>query len=214
MYNFAAVKTKKFKLKALRSRRILQKSRVWHYWAPILFLLLGIILGSLFEQLQRNDGQAFITYFITYILNIYSNTFLNIVSFVFLSAFFLHVITLFLGFCTFGLPLILLVPFIKGLYFGCVSGYLYSTMGVRGIVANFLIFLLPQIIEAYLLFVLCTQSSYHSVGIFKLIINKKTDVVLHTQLFIKRFLYSSIFLIISSLLNGVLAIVFSPVFLF
>ncbi len=201
------------RLRPLHVRRVKNKAKVWFFPLPWILLFFGIVIGSIYESYSRNSGQVYITFFIEEVVSIYSADFLSVMSFVFLSSFTIHLIMLFFSFCCIGLPVIFLLPVLKGIFIGCINGYLYGTMGAQGVFANLLILFLPQIIEAITISVLCTHAVQLSTGLYRQITSKNKDVNLRVDLYIRYFIFSSIFLLLSSFLTAALSFVFAPVFL-
>ncbi len=212
MYSFTNTKNRSFKVRPLKTRKIIGKRKLWQTWVPPLFLLFGIISGSFFEQINRLNGQAYLSYFINQVLENYTNSPISIVSFTFLSSFILHFIILVFSFSCLGTPILISIPFLKGFYFGCVSGYLYTTLGVNGILINLLILLLPQFIESILICVLSTHAMYISCALYNNLLLKKSDTPIRTQEYFKVFLFTSILLIISSSICAILSYIFVPIF--
>ncbi len=208
MHNFAFAKKNNIRLKPLRAKRFISAQKIWQTWVPYLTLLVGIVLGSMLEQTTRLSGHAYIPYFINQVINTYTLKFVDVAAFAFISSFSLHVLMLFFSFSCIGVPALIALPFLKGIYIGCISGYLYSSMGLTGIIVNILIFLLPQVAEALLICVLCTHALYVSSGLFNLLITKKYDSFIRMQLFTQVFLYSSLALIPTCLLSATLSYIF------
>ncbi len=216
MQNFAVVKNKNIRIKPLRARRFIGTRKLWQTWVPPAVLLFGIVTGSLLQHVTTityKGGHAYLTYFIDQIMLAHKQDMLHVIAFSFSSAFILHLLVLFFSFSCVGTPILILIPFLKGAYIGCISGYMYTSFGMRGVVANLLIFFLPQLGEAFLLCVINTQAMYVSSGLFKLLISKKYECFIRFQNFIQSFVYTSVLLILTSSISGVLSFVFAPVFL-
>ncbi|MEG2287144.1 MAG: hypothetical protein RSA17_02915 [Ruthenibacterium sp.] len=203
-----------YRARPLHAKRIILGSKRWQQWLPAALLLLGIITGAVMEASGRTGGQAYLAYFVRQLLHIYSDsTFNGIVGFAFISAFLLHATMFFFSFSCIGTPAVLLVPLLKGFYIGCISGYLYGTMGLRGIAANLLLCFLPHMGEAVLLLYFTSHSLQLSNSLFRYLIAQKADSCIRTQACLQAFLTASLGLIGTSLGTGLLSAVFAPVFL-
>ncbi len=215
MQSFAVVKNKNIRIRPLRARRFIGTRKLWQTWVPPVVLLVGIVAGSFLQvntTVATSGGQAYISFFIEQIMLEHRQSVVEVVAFSFISALFLHLLVFFFSFSCVGTPVLIIIPFLKGAYIGCISGYLYTSLGLTGVLANLLIFFAPQLGEAFLLCVLTTQAMYVSSGLFKLLISKKYECFVRLQSFVQCFVYTSLALAVTSVLSGVLSFVFVPVF--
>lgn len=203
-----------FKTRPLHAKRVVVGQKRWQLWLPVGLLLLGVCVGAVAEEMSRTNGQAYTTFFVRQVLSIYcDSTFTGVMGFLFLSSFLLHTIILFFSFSCIGAPAVLLIPFVKGFSFGCISGYLYGTLGLRGVLANMLLCLLPQLGEAALLLYFSMQALQMSTSLFRYLIAQKADSCIRTHGCLQAYLTTSLLLIATSTTGALLAKLFAPVFL-
>ncbi|NLA73306.1 MAG: hypothetical protein GX848_05690 [Clostridiales bacterium] len=138
-----------------------------------LFLLTGLIIGvicikygvksfvdlaaNIFEQTRLESSEKSIA-------GLFFSSLLSSICFLF-AAFII-------GLCAVGIPFLPIIPFIKGLYFGALGGYMYSTYGVTGIGYCALITYPAAAIMITALIYGCTESMMMSADICGILLNK------------------------------------------
>lgn len=82
-----------------------------------------------------------------------------------------------LGLCVAGVPIIGVIPFIKGLGPGVIMGYLYSAYKWKGMGYSLLIIFPGTLLSAFALILACGESLIMSIGLFSLIQGGKPTVL-------------------------------------
>ncbi len=209
MHNNYRYKTRFLKNRVIRRRGL---SGVHILKLPAFFLVMGVLSGSAIFQISTNYNNEFVNYFVNEIINIYRLPFIGVMSYIYLTLIFTHVFIFLNGFSCLGAPFVLVAVFSNGLVYGLISGFLYTSMGAYGLVANLFVFLLPQIANSVLLLIFSSKSIKQSINLLKLMLLSKNDVPLKLNAFLKTFLYFCLAIFLSSVISASLAIVFVPVF--
>lgn len=121
-----------------------------------------------------------------------------------------------LGFCAIGLPLILVIPFFKGLGLGAFMGYLYVTQGFQG-VGYCLLILLPYTLIALLTIAIgCREAMRLSGALFRgaLLGNGPPIGPGALKLYHIKFLILCLFMLGSALVHTVCILLFARLFQF
>ncbi|MEG0178218.1 MAG: hypothetical protein RR654_01575 [Oscillospiraceae bacterium] len=176
--------------------------------------LLGVLCGAIYVNICQVKEQDFIMYYINEFLNYHkSETFAVLTSFVFLSSLILHIIAVAMGFSCIGMPIVAVLPLIKGFTIGCVSSYLYNEMGIKGALLNLLMLWLPQVLQTVLLVMLCAHAFILSKSLFGLALgsNNSNSIQIASKLFVKAFTFTSFFLLFTSIIESMLSQIFASV---
>lgn len=157
-------KSKKYKVYNGKKLKLLyENSRI--YLLVSLFAI-GIISGAL--NINRDN-------IIAEELKIIVDSFIEMragqgISAVFFNSFLMNglfvVVNLFLAFSLIGFPMILIVPFLKGLGIGALSGYLYTSFGFIGLGYCLLIIYPGAVVSAFALVNACNDSCEYSKNSF------------------------------------------------
>ncbi len=121
-------------------------------------LLAGIFCGSVWQRASAHNSYS--AYFAQQYLTVHrSEGFLSIVSAAFFSYILIATVVLFFSFSCIGSPILFGIAACYGVSIGLIVSYLYSAFGLRGLLANMLLFLIPHMIAA------CSLVCFLDVGI-------------------------------------------------
>ncbi len=119
------------------------------------------------------------------------------------------------GLCAIGLPLLMLLPFIRGLGLGAVFGYLYSAQSLAGVGYCLLILLPGAILSTATLLIGCREGITMSFDVFTVMNGKKILDHSHSlRLYCVRFGILLVLLLCASLADALFAKAFSGFFHF
>jgi len=117
------------------------------------------------------------------------------------------------GLCAVGVPLISVLPFIKGFSVGLIGSYIYSVYAVKGVCYCLLIYFPAQIISSALLIYACNEGYYMATDIFSLIQEKPVTSENNAfRLYITRFLILTAFCIAAALCDSLISVLFTRFF--
>ena len=204
-------KSKKFKVyNGKKIKNIYENSRI--YFLLVMFSA-GIIIGAL----NINNGNAFVDELNNIIdsfkvlragqgiTGIFINSFL--INFAFLIA------ELFFAFSLIGYPLILWIPFLKGLGIGAFSGYLYSEFGFSGFGYCLLIIFPGAIVSGFALLNACNDAcEYSKNSYYKSILSKGVFEKDETKIMLIRQLVFIAVTAVSSIIDSLVYLGFSRFF--
>ncbi len=123
------------------------------------------------------------------------------------------IVNLFLAFSLIGYPLILFIPFLKGLGIGAVSGFLYSSFGFTGLGYCLLIIYPGAVVSAFALVNACNDSCEYSKNSFnKSILGKGVFEKNETKIMLIRQLVFIGVTALSSVADALVSIGFSRFF--
>ena len=132
----------------------------------------------------------------------------------FLSAMILQAVVLFFSLSCIGAPVLACVPVLRGISIGCVSAYLYASMGMRGLLANLILFWLPAILQSVFLVLFTDAALDTSTSLFRLnFLEQATGAGPKISRCLRIFVVSSLGMLLAAILEGLLAVIFAPVFL-
>lgn len=176
-------------------------------------LLVGVIFGSIYEATGASN--RYIAYFVRQYLNgVHGGGFAAAASGTFLSSMAMQAVVLFFSLSCIGAPVLIFLPFLRGVFIGCVSAYLYSGMGSRGLLANLLMLWVPEVLRALLLIFFIAVAWDTSVGLFRLNFLAQTPgPEPRIRRCLRCFVLVSFGMLPISLLEGALSAVFAPVLL-
>lgn len=173
--------------------------------------LSGLLIGSVCSKLCSQELLQYAKYYTENVLDLllsqnYTLIFSNhyIASIVQLS------VVLVSGFCAFGIVLIPLFVFLKGIGTGCFFSLLYLQLGVsKGLLGQLLFFFFPELISFLLLLLLCSSSWKVSKNLFSSCIRRNSSNLYGNC---KSLLYRYLILCIIGLLPCVFQVVSSKLF--
>lgn len=77
-------------------------------------------------------------------------------------------ITFFSGLCAIGLPIILFIPFWKGISIGMLAGYYYSTFALKGLLYSLLLLYPGAIVATFGLLLCCNEGMKNTTDMFNI----------------------------------------------
>lgn len=180
-----------------------------------LALLAGLLCGSLWLAGAQGQTAKYLSYFAQQYLRRYkAGEFWPAFTVAYLSAFLLLGLVLFLSFSCLGAPLIFCAPLCKGIALGCISAYLYTQWGLRGMAANLLLLFIPELAKVGGLLLLSVRALDASVGLFKLnCVQQAPGAAAKMSRSLRSFVAAASLTLAASLLQAALTAVFGPVFL-
>lgn len=191
-------------------KKILENSRIYFMTA---FFALGMLIGAsslnnesiLFEK----TSQIIESYTL---LKSDQGILMNFCNSLTVSAVFVF-INLFLGFSMIGYPLLLFLPFLRGLGIGMVCGYLYSAFKLTGLGYSILVIYPGAIVSTFALFMACNDSCEYSKNAYlKAIRGRGQFEKNETKVYLLRQLVFFGILAASSLLDALFSKIFSGFF--
>lgn len=177
-------------------------------------LFAGIVFGSIFPYMAESN--RYLAYFVQqYLVGNHSGSFSSVASGSFFSAMMMQATVLFFSLSCIGAPLLLCIPFLRGITIGCISAYLYTGMGTRGLVANMILLWIPEVLQAACLLFFVSAALETSIDLFRLSFLAQTSGFAATKISrcMRCFIFSSLGLLLAALIEGLLAAVFAPVLL-
>lgn len=177
-------------------------------------LLSGVALGSFFPYLAGSN--RYFSYFVhQYLMGNHSGSFASVASGSFFSAMMLQALVLFFSLSCIGAPVLLCIPFLRGIAIGCIAAYLYTEMGSRGLLANMILLWIPEVLQAACLLFFVAAALNTSLGLFRSNFVAKAPSPVGPKMgrCLRCFVSSSIGLLLASLIEGLLAAIFAPALL-
>ncbi len=191
-------------------RKILENSRIYLMTA---FFAAGMIIGAV-----SLNNESIIIEKISQIIESYTllksnqGILMNFCNSITVGAIFL-LVNLFLGFSMIGYPLLLLLPFLRGLGMGLVCGYLYSAFKLTGLGYSILVIYPGAIVSTFALFMACNDSCEYSKNAYlKAIRGRGQFEKDETKVYLLRQLVFFGILMASSLLDALFSKIFSGFF--
>ncbi len=177
---------------------------------------LGLILGAVYAAGHRGEQNNYFWYYIeSFLQNHNAGSFLPVFSVSFLSVLGLNLLLLICSFSCLGAPFILMLPLLRGISAGMVSAVLYLSYGLKGLLFELFLLLLPTVVQALELLLFAADTFDTSVKLFRCALLHRSSVALidprkALQGFV---LYSSAGLA-AAILEGFFALLLGPVFRF
>ncbi len=191
-------------------KKILENSRIYFMTA---FFAVGIIIGA-----ASLNNESILFEKISQIIESYTllkadqGILMNFCDSLTVSAVFVF-INLFLGFSMIGYPLLLFLPFLRGLGIGLVCGYLYSAFKLTGLGYSILVIYPGAIVSTFALFMACNDSCEYSKNAYlKAIRGRGQFEKNETKVYLLRQLVFFGILAASSLLDALFSKIFSGFF--
>lgn len=175
---------------------------------------LGIVLGSLSLNFMGDNSPTLISILKSYfneneslsILALFSR---NLISgFIYLGAIYIA------GLCAIGLPIVAIIPLIKGIAVGVIISYQYIFSGIKGFLYSAAIIIFPAALLVSVLNYAYCEGIFMSLAVSNGIFNGKPRDTKYSASFVtftKRFLIFSVAVIIISIIEAVLSSLFSKV---
>lgn len=210
------------KLRSLSLRRtrfsppsgLFKKDSGWKTVGLAGMLLAGVVLGSIFPYMAQ--ANRYLSYFVhQYLVGNHSGGFSAVASGSFFSAMMLQAVVLFFSLSCIGAPVLLCIPFLRGIAIGCISAFLYTEMGSRGLVANLILLWIPEVLQAACLLFFVSAALNTSISLFQSNFLSKTPspAGVNVSRCLRCFVFSSIGLLLAAVVEGLLAAIFAPVLL-
>lgn len=177
-------------------------------------LLAGVLLGSLGQAMDAQ--KPYLAHFIAQYLDQHrSSGFAAAVGTSFFSAMLMQLLIVFLGLSCVGIPFLICVPLLQGISIGCIGAFLYGAMGVRGLLANLILFWVPEVLQAIFLLILADAAIDTSWPLFRAcFLSQSFDGIrARADACLRCFVRTSIGMLASALLEGALSAIFAPVLL-
>lgn len=177
-------------------------------------LLAGVAFGSIFPYLAESN--RYLSYFAhQYLVGNHGGGFSSVASGSFFSAMMLQAVVLFFSFSCIGAPVLLCIPFLRGIAIGCISAFLYTEMGSRGLAANMILLWIPEVLQAACLLFFVLAALNTSISLFQSNFLSKTPNSAGPKVSrcLRCFVFSSLGLLLASVIEGLLAAIFAPVLL-
>ncbi len=191
-------------------KKVLENSRIYFMTA---FFALGMLIGA-----SSLNNESILFEKISQIIESYTllkadqGILMNFCNSLTVSAVFVF-INLFLGFSMIGYPLLLFLPFLRGLGIGMVCGYLYSAFKLTGLGYSILVIYPGAIVSTFALFMACNDSCEYSKNAYlKAIRGRGQFEKNETKVYLLRQLVFFGILAASSLLDALFSKIFSGFF--
>lgn len=184
----------------------------WLIYLLCLILLFGILWGVLYTS--SASGQSF--GYLQFLFNIHNTSIMeksavSIFTASFSSGFIVLFILFVLGFCAIGIPAILFMVLLQGFGFGLSAGYIYATVGTKGILYNICVFIPCMALLFFVILHASKSAASMSISLFRLVFafsdNDKVQVNVN-EYFIK-FILFILFIFAKALLETILVLLFS-----
>lgn len=180
----------------------------------ITLFTVGVALGSMSAGILSDKSKIIISVISKYftensdlsIMAIFSRNLIS--NFIYLGSVYL------LGLCAIGLPIIAIIPTLKGIGLGAIISYQYAFNGLKGLLYSTVIIVIPSALFVALLNLAYTEGIYMSLSVSNGIFNGKPKENKYNCSFVtftKRFILFSFFTIIISLIEGILTALFSKI---
>lgn len=193
-------------------KRSSKKSR--SYKATIIAYFIGMLAASMLAGNSSGRISDFIHYYLDFAIKIYqSKDWMLIFSTEFLGAFLQMTIAMVCGFCAFGAPFLVLLLFFRGIGAGLMSGTLYITHHLQGILINAVLFWIPEVFFSVLFIIFCAiarRSSKYLAGICFESVTEEKSPIASKNLFLK-YLIFCVIAMIPCAVSAFLASVFSSI---
>ena len=177
-------------------------------------LLAGVLLGSMGQA--AGAQKPYLAHFIAQYLEQHcSSGFAAAVGASFSSAMLMQMLVVFLGLSCAGTPFLIFVPMLRGIYIGCIGAFLYGSMGMRGLLANLILFWIPEVMQAVFLLILVNAALDTSWPLFRACFSSQEfdGIRAKADACLRCFVYTSLGMLAAALLEGALSAIFAPVLL-
>lgn len=184
----------------------------WHIYLLFILLLVGIICGVLYTRTVSDQNLQNLEF----LFNIHTGSILeksaiSIFTASFSSAFIVLFTIFVFGFCAIGVPVILSMVFIQGFGFGLSAGYIYASIGAKGILYNLSVIIPCMVLLFFVVLYASKHATNMSISIFKNVFlssrDEKSDISLN-EYFIK-FIIFILLIFAKALIETILVLIFS-----
>lgn len=169
------------------------------YKATIIAYFIGMLVASILAGNSSGRIADFIHYYLDFAIKIYqSKDWMLIFSTEFLGAFLQMTIAMICGFCAFGAPFLVLLLFFRGIGAGLMSGTLYITHHLQGVLINAVLFWIPEVFFSVLFIIFCAiarRSSKYLAGICFESVTEEKSPIASKNLFFKYLIFCVIAMI-------------------
>jgi len=117
-----------------------------------------------------------------------------------------------LGLCAAGLPFLLLLPVLRGLGTGVVSGWMYMTYGAAGMGYSLLVFYPAAVISVLLMIGCCKESMAMSGDMLLLVTDKLPRAESTLRVYTSKYLLALLLSLVAALLDALCFSAFSGIF--
>ncbi len=174
--------------------------------------LFGLALGAYMLPGQKEGGFAGL-FALQFVQRHLQGSAVQIWQMDFLSSLFSLAMLLFCGFSALGAPVAALIPLLRGLCSGMLTGWLYLNCGSQGMLLNLLIFWLPGAGISLLTILLARCSVCNSLALLQMIWSpQKSSEKIQVRQIVQLFLIAALLALACSLLQAGLSALFAPVF--
>lgn len=201
----------KLRVVHFRSKNILQLFKDGYSFFIMFFLyILGMLAGVL---LIRYYDKADLLVAKLFDISIGERDFFELFTSSFLRWLPFMLLIFIFGTCIVGVVLVPSIVFVKGMEYGFISGYIYSTYSFSGIVYNLILIIPATIVAAFGLFFTARNSFIFSLKLAKQVMPQPRSELLypHLTVFCKRFLGLIFICILAALLEAALCVAFLDV---
>lgn len=176
-------------------------------------LLAGVAVGSMLQAAAAPD--PYLTYFTQqYLQGRSTASFSAAMTNAVLNAIAPHLLALFFSMSCIGAPFLLCIPFLRGIFIGCISSYLYLHLGMRGLAANLILFWLPEVAACVFLVIFVRAALTLSLRMFRTnLLGEALDSGIKTDSCLRCFAVTACGTLLSAVLESILSAVFAPVLL-
>lgn len=198
-----SMRIKRFNGKLLKSNQTLTVLCV--------LLLTGMLLGAVcvkhadeavLERIKTLTGAYFVT-------GNESSIIKNFLSYISADTQFIILSVLF-GLCVIGEPILWLLPVIRGLGLGIITGYIYKTFNVQGVIYSTVLIVIPAVISSLAMAVSCKESILSSRDIRSTL--KQDSKQFNYREFLKLFAVRNLILYVFVVLSGIIGCVLTYFF--
>jgi len=117
-----------------------------------------------------------------------------------------------LGLCAAGLPLLLLLPVLRGMGTGVVSGWLYMTYGLPGVGYSVLVLCPAVVVSVLIMLAYCKESMLMSGDMALVITGKQDKMESSLRLYVTRYLVLLLVGVLAAALDALCFSAFSGIF--
>ena len=187
--------------------------RNWQKFALLGLFGLGLFLGARTVAVGYGGWQARIMELLRSqrLSRLDNNVFGNALSY-FGGDFLFLAVAYILGLCAGGLPLIMLLPVLRGLGIGVVSGWLYMTHGATGVGYSVLVLYPATVVSILVMLAGCKESMLMSSDMLLMLNGKLERAESGLRLYSTRFMVLTMVSVIAAVLDALCFAVFSGIF--
>jgi len=117
-----------------------------------------------------------------------------------------------LGLCAAGLPFLLLLPVLRGLGVGVVSGWLYMTCGLPGVGYSVLVLYPAAVVSVLTMLAYCKESMLMSGDMLLILNNKQDRMESSLRLYVTRYLVLMLVSVLAAALDALCFAAFAGIF--